>query len=184
MLLKNVLAFLLKSVGGFLGIFGPLLSMIIVPIYLYYFLIESKNIAESWGDYLPLRASAFKDEVIAALEEINGYLIAFFRGQLLVSMINGTITGILLVTFGLDFGILIGLMLCFLGIIPYLGIALCWVPAFIIASVQGGAGTWIPRRATGGFSPRWSQPSSFSSTKSTAFSSRPKSSAKASVSIR
>ena len=110
-------SFVTRSVGGFLGVFGFLLSLIIVPIYLYYFLIESKKIAESWGDYLPLRASAFKDEVIAAVEEINGYLIAFFRGQLLVSMINGTITGVLLVSFGLDGGILIGAVLCFLGII-------------------------------------------------------------------
>ncbi len=131
--------------AGFLGVIGPLLSMIIVPAsYLYYFLIESKNIADSWSDYLPLRASAFKDEVIATLEEINGYLIAFFRGQLLVSMINGTVTGILLVACGLEGGMLIGLMLCFLGIIPYLGIILCWVPAVLIAVAQGGAGTWIP----------------------------------------
>lgn len=132
------------SVGGFLGVFGFLLSMIIVPIYLYYFLIESRNIALSWGDYLPLRASEFKDEVVAAFNEINGYLIAFFRGQLLVSLINGTVTGILLMAVGLDFGLLIGLVLCFLGIIPYLGIILCWIPAVIIASVQGGVGTWIP----------------------------------------
>ena len=133
-----------NSVGGFLGVFGFLLSMIIVPIYLYYFLIESRNIALSWGDYLPLRASEFKDEVIAAFNEINGYLIAFFRGQLLVSLINGTVTGILLMVVGLDFGLLIGLLLCFLGIIPYLGIILCWIPAVIIASVQSGVGTWIP----------------------------------------
>ena len=133
-----------NSVGGFLGVFGFLLSMIIVPIYLYYFLIESQSIAQSWGDYLPLRASEFKDEVIAAFNEINGYLIAFFRGQLLVSLINGTTTGILLGVVGLDFGLLIGLMLCLLGLIPYLGIVLCWIPAVIIASVQGGAGTWIP----------------------------------------
>jgi predicted PurR-regulated permease PerM len=142
--IRNAQAFITRSVGGFLGVFGFLLSMIIVPIYLYYFLIESKNIAHSWGDYLPLRASVFKDEVVGTLEEINGYLIAFFRGQLLVSMINGTATGILLVSVGLDFGILIGLMLCFLGIIPYLGITMCWVPAVVIASVQGGTGTWIP----------------------------------------
>jgi predicted PurR-regulated permease PerM len=125
-------------------VFGFLLSMIIVPIYLYYFLIESRNISKSWGDYLPLRASAFKDEVVSALEEINGYLIAFFRGQLVVSLINGTATGLGLVIVGLDFGLLIGLLLCVLGLIPYLGIVLCWIPAVIIASVQGGAGTWIP----------------------------------------
>jgi predicted PurR-regulated permease PerM len=132
------------SVGGFLGVFGFLLSLVIVPVYLWYFLIESRNIAGNWGDYVPLTKSAFKDEVVSALGEINGYLIAFFRGQLLVSMINGTATGILLVAVGLDFGLLIGLMLCFLGLIPYLGIILCWLPAVIIASVQGDAGTWIP----------------------------------------
>jgi len=141
---RNVWNFIRSSVGGFLGVFGFLLSMVIVPIYLYYFLIESRNISESWGDYVPLRASHFKDEVVSALSEINGYLIAFFRGQLLVSMINGAATGLLLVAVGLDFGLLIGLLLCLLGIIPYLGIILCWIPAVIIAAVQGGAGTWIP----------------------------------------
>ena len=142
--LQNAWKFVKSSVGGFLGIFGFLLSMIIVPVYLYYFLIESRNIATSWGDYVPLRASAFKDEVVSVLNEINGYLIAFFRGQLVVSLINGTVTGIGLIIVGLDFGLLIGLLLCVLNIIPYLGIVLCWIPAVIIASVQGGAGTWIP----------------------------------------
>ena len=142
--LRKTWDFVTNSVGGFLGVFGFLLSMIIVPVYLYYFLIESRQIAESWDDYLPLRASAFKDEVVSALEEINGYLIAFFRGQLLVSLINGTITGLGLVIVGLDFGLLIGLLLCLLNLIPYLGIMICWVPAVIIASVQGGFGTWIP----------------------------------------
>ncbi len=142
--LRNAWTFVKSSVGGFLGVFGFLLSMIIVPVYLYYFLIESINIAKSWGDYLPLRASAFKDEVVSVIGEINGYLIAFFRGQLIVSLINGTATGLGLVIIGLDFGILIGFLLCFLGIIPYLGIILCWIPAVIIASVQGGAGTWVP----------------------------------------
>jgi predicted PurR-regulated permease PerM len=142
--LRNTWRFVTSSVGGFLGVFGFLLSMVIVPIYLYYFLTESQHIASSWGHYVPLRASAFKDELIAAVEEINGYLIAFFRGQLVVSLINGTATGILLVAVGLDFGLLIGLMLCVLGLIPYLGIILCWIPAVIIASVQGGVGTWIP----------------------------------------
>jgi len=150
--LRNTLPIVLKkswgvitdSVGGFLGVSGFLLSMIIVPIYLYYFLIESRNIAQSWSDYLPLRASVFKDEVVAAFNEINGYLIAFFRGQLLVSLINGTVTGSILVAVGLDFGLLIGLMLCLLGLVPYVGAVVCWIPAVIIAIVQGGDGTWIP----------------------------------------
>ncbi|MEO7318619.1 MAG: AI-2E family transporter, partial [Chthoniobacteraceae bacterium] len=140
-IVRSTWNFLRSSVGGFLGIFGFLLSMVIVPIYLYYFLIESKTISETWGDYVPLRASALKDEVVSTLKEINGYLIAFFRGQLLVSLINGTATGLGLIFVGLDFGLLIGITLCFMGLIPYLGIALCWIPAVIIASIQGGS--WL-----------------------------------------
>lgn len=137
--LKNIGKFIGSSVGGFLGMFGFILSMVIVPLYLYYFLIESAKIKEQWSDYLPLRASAFKDEVVSCLIEINSYLIAFFRGQLFVSVINGLATGAGLMIIGLDFGLLIGLALCVLGIIPYLGIALCWIPAVIIGAVQGGS---------------------------------------------
>lgn len=137
--LRNTWKFISSSVGGFLGIFGFMLGFIIVPLYLYYFLIESAKIKHQWSDYLPLRASAFKDEVVACLTEINRYLIAFFRGQLFVSVINGLATGIGLMVIGLDFGLLIGLALCVLGIIPYLGIAICWIPAAIIGAVQGGS---------------------------------------------
>ncbi len=140
--LRNIWHFITSSVGGFLGVFGFLLSMVIVPVYLWYFLIEGPNISASWGDYVPLQKSAFKDEVVSTIGEINGYLIAFFRGQLLVSLINGTATGLGLMIIGLDFGLLIGLLLCVLGLIPYLGIIMCWVPAVIIASVQVGD-TWI-----------------------------------------
>lgn len=137
--LSNGWQFIKSTFGGFLGIFGFLLSLIIVPLYLYYFLIESAKIKAQWSDYLPLRASAFKDEVVSCLNEINNYLIAFFRGQLFVSVINGIATGAGLMIIGLDFGLLIGLALCVAGIIPYLGIALCWIPAVIIGAVQGGS---------------------------------------------
>jgi len=138
---QRVWDFFTSSLGGFLGLFGFLLSLIIVPLYLFYLLAESPHIAASWTKYVPLRASEFKDEVVACLTEVNSYLIAFFRGQLVVSTINGIATGALLGIVGLDFGILIGLGLCFLGIIPYIGITLCWIPAVIIASVQGGS--WL-----------------------------------------
>jgi predicted PurR-regulated permease PerM len=75
-----------------MGVFGFVLSLVIVPLYLYYFLTESAVIASRWSDFVPLRASHLKDEVVGTITEINSYLIAFFRGQLVVSMINGLIT--------------------------------------------------------------------------------------------
>ena len=138
-LMKNVWGVIESSVGGFLGVFGFLVSLVIVPLYLYYFLTDSPVIKEKWSDYVPLRNSKFKDEVVGTLTEINRYLIAFFRGQLVVSLINGVCTAIGLSLLGLKFGWLIGLTLCVVGIIPYLGVALCWIPSAIIASVQGGS---------------------------------------------
>ncbi len=141
-LAKNAADFLRRSVGGFLGAFGFLLSLILVPVYLFFFLKESPTISREWARYLPLRTSQFKDEVVATLSEINGYLINFFRGQLMVSLIDGALTAIGLLILGMDFALLIGLMVGILGLIPFIGILLCWLPAVLIAMVQW-PGEWM-----------------------------------------
>lgn len=130
--------FLQRSVGGFLGVFGFLLSMILVPIFLFFFLKDSPAIADKWSQYLPMRASPLKVEIVSLVSEINSYLISFFRGQLLVSIIEGAFIAVALLIMGLEFGFLIGLMVAILGIIPYAGsIASCGV-AILIALAQFG----------------------------------------------
>jgi predicted PurR-regulated permease PerM len=131
--------FLQESIGGFLGVFGFLLSLILVPIFLFFFLKEGHAIAESWSNYLPMRASPLKSEIVSLLNEINNYLINFFRGQLVVSLIDGFLIGVsLLIIVRLEFSLLIGLMVGFLGFIPYFGMMICWIPAVIIAAAQFG----------------------------------------------
>ena len=107
-----------------------------VPIYLYYFLKESDAIQGGWQDYVPLRTSHFKTEVVDTLREINGYLISFFRGQVLVAFIDGILVGIALTIYGLNYGLLIGVVMAILGIIPFIGNILCLIPACIIAYFQ------------------------------------------------
>lgn len=130
--------FIQRSLGGFLGVFGLLLSMILVPIFLFFFLKDSASIAENWSRYLPLRASPLKNEIVSLVSEINSYLISFFRGQLIVSLIDGFMIAVALLVMGLDFAILIGLMVGVLGLIPYLGMMICYIPAVIIAAAQFG----------------------------------------------
>ena len=76
-----------------LGAVGTLLDLVIIPVYLYFLLVEAHSIARRWSEYLPIRDSPFKKEVVSVLLEINGYLVAFFRGQLLVSTIDGILIG-------------------------------------------------------------------------------------------
>jgi predicted PurR-regulated permease PerM len=122
-----------------LGILGLMLGFAMLPIYLYYFLKESSGIKAHWHEYVPLKASHFKDEVVDSLSEINGYLISFFRGQLLVAMIDGALVGIALWVFGLPYGLIIGLFMAVLGVIPYIGNILCLIPASVIAYIHFGA---------------------------------------------
>jgi predicted PurR-regulated permease PerM len=135
---EKIWALLKQSIGGFLGVTGFLLSLVMVPIYLFFLLKESPAIERSWREYLPLRNSPLKDEVAAALSQINNYVIAYFRGQLLVCLIDGMLIGTALFCVGLNFAPLIGLLVVVLTMIPYVGIILCWVPAVLIAAAQWG----------------------------------------------
>lgn len=119
-----------------LSTLGLILGLAMVPIYLYYFLKESSSIKAHWHDYVPLKASEFKNEVVETLQEINGYLISFFRGQMLVAFIDGILVGIALMLFGLPYALVIGLAMAILGVIPYIGNIICLVPACMIAYVH------------------------------------------------
>ena len=127
-----------KSIGGFLGVTGFLLSLILVPIYLFFLLNEKPRIERHWREYLPLRASPLRDEVAEVLSQINSYVTAYFRGQLLVCLIDGILIGATLTLFGLNFAAVIGAMVVILTMIPYIGIIICWVPAVLIAAFQWG----------------------------------------------
>jgi predicted PurR-regulated permease PerM len=135
---EKVWNILKKSIGGFLGVAGFLLSLVMVPIYLFFLLKERPRIERRWKDYLPLRPSPLKDELADAISEINAYVIAYFRGQLLVCLVDGTLIGSTLTLLGLNFAPLIGLFVVILTMIPYIGIVICWVPAVLIAAFQWG----------------------------------------------
>jgi predicted PurR-regulated permease PerM len=135
---EKIWALLKQSIGGFLGVTGFLFSLIMVPIYLFFLLKESPAIERRWREYLPLRNSPLKDEVAAVLSQINNYIIAYFRGQLLVCLIDGLLIGTALFAFGLNFAPLIGVLVVVLTMIPYIGIFVCWIPAVLIAAAQWG----------------------------------------------
>jgi predicted PurR-regulated permease PerM len=137
-LAAEVAGWLKGSTSKVVGALGLLLGFFMVPIYLYFFLKEGSAIKEHWHDYVPLRASHFKDELVGTIQEINGYLISFFRGQVLVAFIDGILVGISLSLFRLPLGLLIGLLMAVLGVIPYIGNIICLIPACILAYIHFG----------------------------------------------
>jgi predicted PurR-regulated permease PerM len=124
---------------GFLGaMFSLIAGLALVPIYAFYFLLEKHGITKQWRDYLPVQDSKFKDELVFIINSINGYLVAFFRGQVLVAMCDGVLYTVGFLLIGLPYAMLIGVMATFLTIIPFLGAITTCIAALVIALVSFG----------------------------------------------
>ncbi len=133
---RSMLQFLGKALHGFLGALGYIVGLFLIPVYLFFFLKDASKIRQKWSDYVPVQQSKFKEEIVSLLDEVNGYLIAYFRGQVLVSIIDGAITGLILAMLGLDYALVIGVSLAIFGVIPFVGIIITAVPALLIAASQ------------------------------------------------
>ena len=132
---------------------GLVAGMALVPVYVFYFLLEARTIEMKWSDYLPLKESKFKEEAVFILNSFNDCLVVFFRGQILVAMCVGVCLAIGFSIIQLPYAILIGLLAGALGIIPYFGVIVSTVPVLLLSLthsdemlVQGG---WAPVVALG-----------------------------------
>ena len=132
-LTEKALAWLTAGTRALSGISMVLIGAVMVPVFLFYFLLESSSIARNWHTVLPIRRSVFREEVVATLQEINDYIISFVRGQMLVSLIDGAILAVALKLMGLPYAVTIGAAAALLGVIPYLGMIGTWIPAVLIS---------------------------------------------------
>ena len=133
-----VARFLPKAWSWVAAWFDILVGLALIPIYAFYLLLEKRGIQSKWADYLPLKDSTFKDELVFIIQSINDYLIAFFRGQVLVAIIDGILYGIGFLLIGLPYAILLGAAAMVLTIVPFIGAIIVFVTAMIIALVQFG----------------------------------------------
>jgi predicted PurR-regulated permease PerM len=136
--LPRIGSWLFGQVGKVASWFGVLAGLALIPVYAFYFLLEKSGISSNWTDYLPVRNSRFKEELVFMLNATNNYLIAFFRGQVLVALCDGILYGIGFMFVGLPYAVLIGFAAVFLTVIPFIGAMVVCASAFIIALVVYG----------------------------------------------
>ena len=136
--LPEVGTWLLDKAKKAASLLGWVLGLALVPVYTFYFLLEKKGIQTTWTDYLPIRESQAKEEVVFVLTSVNDSLIVFFRGQVLVAMCSGAMLTIAFLSMGLNYALLLGVMAGILGIVPYLGVTISLIPAVALAAVQFG----------------------------------------------
>jgi len=129
-------SWVLSELAKATALIDVLVALILIPIYSFYFLREKRWIRANWTHYLPLRDSRAKEEVVFIIDSINQYMIAFFRGQILVAICSGVLYTIGFLSIGLDYAFLLGFLCLLLTMVPFLGPLISFIISLILTALQ------------------------------------------------
>ena len=119
---------------------GALLSWIITPVSFAYFLTAGFRL--DTDRVLPFLKPETREDVNYLLHEFVDITVAFFRGQLIIALLQGVLFAAGFSLVGLRYGFVIGLALGLLNAIPYLGNMIGLAIAIPIAFFQADGG-WL-----------------------------------------
>ena len=109
---------------------GFTIQLVLTLFYAFFFMLHFPDIRNAWARWAPRSPHAQADGVVSEMDDV---VAGFFRGRLLVCLISAAVASIGLLISGIHFWLLLGVASGFLGIIPYVGVALTLIPAVLIA---------------------------------------------------
>lgn len=117
---------------------------VILPVYLALFLMMPRIHPRSLTvEHFPFFKPGTATDIIYLIQEFFNLIVIFFRGQILIALIQGILFAIGFTLAGLQYGIVLGLVLGFLNIIPYLGSMVGLAIALPMAWFQTGGGATL-----------------------------------------
>lgn len=116
------------------GIVQVLISTILILVTSLYLTKDAPIIRTYIEELFP---RSYQPELIGLFKRIGNIWQAFFRGQITLCLIIGTITTVVLYLLGMPGALVLGIFAGFTEIIPNLGPALALIPAVIVALIQG-----------------------------------------------
>lgn len=119
-------------VGG-ARLLGWLATLVLIPVVLFYLLLDWHKILERITGAVPRR---WVSQTVAMAQEVNVLLAQYLRGQLLVMLVLAAYYSIGLTIAGFDVALPVGILTGLLVFIPYLGFGLGLILAVIAAVLQ------------------------------------------------
>lgn len=118
-----------------------LLGLAVIGLYLVFLLLDYERIATGWKELIP---TDYRDAVVGFVDDFEVAMSNYFRGQAAVAAICGVLFAVGFALIGLPLGILLGLFIGLLNMVPYLQI-IGLIPAFLLAlfhALETGASFW------------------------------------------
>ena len=115
------------------SITGYVLSVFLTIFLMYYLLINSQHIIDTFKDYFPLSCNNSR----ILLEEMGKDTKSLIYGQLLIAFIQGSLGAIGFYICSIPGAVLWGVIMAIMSFIPVLGSGIIWFPACIILLARG-----------------------------------------------
>ncbi len=137
---------LLIAAGSFvLGLLG----LFIIVLYMVFLMLDFPAVQEGWPNLIPPK---YRNQVMGFTDDAENALATYFRGQAAVAALVGVLFAICFFIISLPMGIVLGLFIGLLNMVPYLQL-IALIPAFFLAALhtlETGADFWSYMALTGG----------------------------------
>ncbi|MEK9135795.1 MAG: AI-2E family transporter, partial [Bacteroidota bacterium] len=133
-LLSTLFEGLFGFVSGFSSVVLHLINIIIIPFLLFYMLKDFPHMLDGFALLAPSESRNRVREIGSKVDEILG---RYFRGAIIVAIIQGTISAIGLTVIGVKYSLVLGIMTGILNFIPYVGLLASLAVSCIVALLSG-----------------------------------------------
>ncbi len=130
-------AILSASFSSIPSIIGVVIYLVLVPLLVYFFLMDRYRLIRWLNSYLPTQRRLISQVWKEVYAQIGNYV----RGKVLEMIIVWIVCYVAFVLLGLQYAMLLGALVGISVIIPYIGAVVATVPVLVIGFLQWGWGT-------------------------------------------
>jgi len=123
------------SFGSILNVVALLVYLILVPLMVFFFLKDKTALSDTLKSFLP------NDRKLATQvgNEMHQQIMNYIRGKVVEILIIGGVSVISFMFLGLNYAVLLGVLVGFSVLVPYVGATIVTIPVMLVALFQFGA---------------------------------------------
>jgi predicted PurR-regulated permease PerM len=122
---------------GLVGWVLEVLTLIMVPLIIYYLLVEGPGLSRGLDGLIPVR---YRERVRALAGEVNQRLGGYIRGQLAVVLVMAFLQGLAMKILGVPYAWVLGLLAGISNVVPYTSYFTALPLALLFSGVDGASG--------------------------------------------
>jgi putative permease len=125
------------SLNSISDIVALLIYLILVPLMVFFFLKDKKELITHVTSFLP------KERLMATQvgDEMYQQIMNYIRGKVIEIVIVGTASTVAFIALGLNYSVLLGVLVGLSVLVPYVGATIVTFPVLLVALFQFGTGS-------------------------------------------